>query len=86
MKPTLNVRDLLRPHRATYAFGSLSLIVVNLCDTLLPLVLKFAIDDLVLARGLIPLWSIALFYIRAVLPVVRIHPTDARSVFRDPVH
>ncbi|HVY60690.1 MAG TPA: ABC transporter ATP-binding protein [Planctomycetota bacterium] len=54
-------------YRRFYAVGALALFLVNLCDVALPLVLKFAIDDIVLLRGLLPLGAVAGAYLALVL-------------------
>ncbi|MFC1706549.1 ABC transporter ATP-binding protein [Planctomycetota bacterium] len=63
----LKVLRLLRRYWRYYSLGSLTLVLVNLCDTALPLLLKVAIDDIVLARGLLPLWFVAALYLGLVL-------------------
>jgi ATP-binding cassette subfamily B protein len=50
-------------HWRSYSLGSLSLILVNLCDVALPLVLKLAIDDIVVLDGLVPFAWIAGAYL-----------------------
>lgn len=54
-------------YRRQYAIGALALVLVDLCDVTLPLVLKFAIDDIVLLRGLVPLFAVAAVYLGVVL-------------------
>jgi ATP-binding cassette subfamily B protein len=54
-------------YRRWYAAGALALLLVNACDVALPLVLKLAIDDIVLLRGAIPIWSVAAGYMGFVL-------------------
>jgi ATP-binding cassette subfamily B protein len=50
-----------------YALGGVALILTNLCDTALPLILKVAIDNIVLADGEYSLWVIAAVYFGVVL-------------------
>jgi ATP-binding cassette subfamily B protein len=52
------------PH---YALGTLALVLVDLCDVALPLVLKVAIDDIVLLGGLLPIAALAGAYFGLVL-------------------
>jgi ATP-binding cassette subfamily B protein len=61
------LRELITRHWRHYAIGALALVLVDLCDVLLPLVLKVAIDDIVLLRGLFPLGAIAGAYFAIVL-------------------
>jgi ATP-binding cassette subfamily B multidrug efflux pump len=67
MAPHGTLSRLMRRYRRQYGIGTAALVLVNLCDVALPLVLKFAIDDIVVLRGLVPLSAIALAYFGAVV-------------------
>ncbi|GIW71789.1 MAG: ABC transporter [Planctomycetota bacterium] len=61
------LRRHLARHARSYLLGALALILVNLCDVALPLVLKLAIDDIVVLGGLLPLVLVAGVYAALVL-------------------
>jgi len=57
----------LGERRREYLLGAAALLVVNACDVSLPLVLKWAIDDIVIHRGAVPLVLVAGAYLGVVL-------------------
>lgn len=61
------LRAFVRRYAVHYGLGTLALVLVNICDVALPLVLKYAIDDIVILRGLVPLGAIAAAYLGIVL-------------------